>query len=64
MLNFLASILYSMRRWRALFAWLVTAALVYPILTYVPNHAVAFYSALAIGVAGFAGGLYWESQSG
>lgn len=62
MLEFLINALYAMRRWRAFFAWLVTAAIVYPILKYVPNPMIAAYSAAAIGLVGFAGGLYWEFQ--
>jgi hypothetical protein len=54
----------SLRHWRALFAWLMTAAIIYPIITYVPNPSLAFYSSVAIGVTGFVAGLYWEHQCG
>lgn len=64
MLEFLIDALYFTRRWRALFAWIVTAATVYPILKYVPNPMIATYSAAVIGLVGFVGGLYWEFQYG
>jgi hypothetical protein len=64
MFDLLVDILYSLRRWRAFFAWAVPAALIYPLVTYFPDHGSAWYGAIAIGFVGFVGGLYWEAKSG
>ena len=64
MIELLISIFYTLRRWRPLVAWAFTAALIYPVIKFVPDTTVAFYSAVTIGIAGFAGGLYWEAVSG
>lgn len=63
MLEALIDILCTLRRWRAFVAWIFTASVVYPVLHYVPNHTLAVYLAVAIGVTGFVGGLYWEATS-
>ena len=64
MLDLLIGILYTLRRWRALVAWAFTAALIYPVLTYVPDSRIAWFLAVAIAIVGFFGGLYWEAKSG
>jgi hypothetical protein len=63
-LEILIDILYTFRRWRALLTWAVAAALIYPVMTYLPNHGIEWLLVAAIGVVGFAGGLYWEVTSG
>lgn len=63
MIEILVDILYTLRRWRAFAAWILTASIVYPVLHYdFPTHAISIYLAVAIGVTGFFGGLYWEAQ--
>jgi hypothetical protein len=62
-LDLLVDLLYSMRRWRALLAWAITAALIYPVITYMPNQRAAWNLAFLIGIIGFVGGLYWEFKS-
>jgi len=62
--DLLVDVLYTLRRWRAFLTWAFAAALIYPVITYVPNHSIALFSAIAIGIVGFVGGLYWEVTSG
>ena len=64
MFDLLVGILYQLCRWRAFLAWLTAAAVIYPVITYIPHHQFAWKLAVIIGISGFFGGLYWEIRSG
>ena len=64
MIDLLVGTLYQLGRWRAFLAWAMTAAVIYPVMKYIPNHHFAWNLAVIIAIGGFVGGLYWEIKHG
>jgi hypothetical protein len=62
-LRLVIDIIDMIMHWRMSLTLLITIGLVALVLVCVPNETIAYSIAIPLGIAGIAGGLYWQHRS-